>query len=98
MPGDSPVLLGIPDIKLLGILKITYKAVGDQKEDRKCDSQTIQPSNSSSCKVNTDWWIKTDNADAVDTNSNMSVYVRSRSNRAAGKRANQVLRQKCTMN
>ena len=39
MPVDNSALLGIPDIKLLDILKIKCEVVGDQQADRKFNSQ-----------------------------------------------------------
>ena len=50
--GDGPALLGMPDIKLQHILKITCKAIGHPHESRKFDSQTIEASDSPSCKTN----------------------------------------------
>ena len=38
VPEDSQVLLGMPDIELLDILKITYVVVGYQQADRKFNS------------------------------------------------------------
>ena len=84
MPGDSPVLLGKPDNKLLDI----------QQADRKFDYKTMQTSNGFSCKANTYHQIKTNNTDVVDATSNTLDYVRSSINRAADKRASQVLMQK----
>ena len=101
VPADSPALLGIPDLELLGILKVTCEVIRDQQSDRKFNSQDrkfnskiIKLSNSSSCKASTDQWIKTDNADVVDTKTSMPVYFRSGINRPADKRAGQVLMQK----
>ena len=92
------MLLGLPDIKLLDILKIICGVMGDQQADRKFDSQTIHPSNGSSCKANKAQQIMTNNVDVNDANSIMSDYFRSIINRAADKRANQVLMHKYTMN
>ena len=33
VPGDSPVVIGMPVIKLLGIMKITCEVVEDQQTD-----------------------------------------------------------------
>ena len=51
---DGPLLLGMLDMELLGILKITCDVVGGQQAGRKFDSQTMEPSSALSCKVNTD--------------------------------------------
>ena len=37
-PGDGPVLLGIPDIKVLDILKIMCELMGDPHKSRMFDS------------------------------------------------------------
>ena len=92
-----PRLLGIHDIELLGILKITCEVVEDQETDRKFYFQKIQPSNISSCKANTGQWIKTDNADVIDADSNMPDYFRSSINRTADKKPTQVLKKKSIM-
>ena len=53
MPGDGPVLLGMPDIKLLNLLKIMCEVVEGQQPDRKFDFQIIQPSNGPSSEEKT---------------------------------------------
>ena len=58
--------------------------------DRKSDSLTIQPSNSSSCKAYTGQQIMTDNAHVVDANSNMQDYFWSSISRTADNKASQV--------
>ena len=35
VPGDGPVLLGMSDSKILGILEVTCEVVGDQQAERK---------------------------------------------------------------
>ena len=52
VPGDGQTWLGMPDIELLGILKMVYEVVGGQQADGKFDSQTIQPSSGPSYKSN----------------------------------------------
>ena len=66
LPGNSPVMIDMPGIGLLGILKKTCYVVGDQQSERRFNSHTVQPSNSSGCKANTGQWIKTNNVDVVD--------------------------------
>ena len=51
-PGERPALLGIPDLTLLSILRITCNVIGKPHESRKVDSQTIEISISPSCKTN----------------------------------------------
>ena len=46
VPGDSPALLQMPGIKLLGIQQIIYEVVRVQEPGRKFDFQTILPFNS----------------------------------------------------
>ena len=87
------MLLGMCDMELLGILKIMYEVVGGQEADRKFDCQTIQSSSTSFCKTNTDRETKSDNADVIDAYSNIPDYFRSSINKAAHKKACQVLTQ-----
>ena len=49
VPGDSPALLGRPDIELPTILIITCEVIDDTDECRKIDSQTIEASIIPSC-------------------------------------------------
>ena len=79
------MLLGKPDTELLCILKLTCEVAGGQQADMTFDSQTIQLSNCSSCKANTDWKMKSDNADAGDANTNIPDYFRCIMNRAANR-------------
>ena len=37
VPGDKLALLGMPDIELLNILKVTHEVMGNPKESRKFD-------------------------------------------------------------
>ena len=66
--GDSQALLGMPDIELLGILKITCDVVEGQQTGRKFYSQTVKPSCTLSHKAKKDWEIRSDNADVINTN------------------------------
>ena len=63
-------------------------------KSRMFDSQTIKASNSINCKANKAQQIKVTNVDVNDANSNMPNYFRSSINRAADKRASQVLMNK----
>ena len=91
VPGDGLALLGISDIELLGILKIMCEVLGSQQADRKFNSKMIQLYSALSCKANTDWEINSDNVDVIDANSSMQNYCWSNMDRAADKRAGQVL-------
>ena len=81
----------MPDIKLLYILKIMYEVIDDPHERTKFDSQTVEASNGPSCRKSKALHIKTDKVDANDMNANMPDYFRSSINRAADKRAKEVL-------
>ena len=83
MPGDGPVLLRMPDIKLLNAMKITCEVIGDPYRKRKFDPQTVQASNVPNCKANKGQYIKTENTDVNDANANMQDYFMSSINRAS---------------
>ena len=68
--------------------------MGGQQTNRKFDSQAIQLSIGPSHNKNTDQKIKLNNADAFNANSNIPDYFRLSMNRAADKRASQVLTEK----
>ena len=66
LPGHSPALLDMPDIKLLDLVKILHEGVGDQQADRKFNFQIIQPCKGLSCKANKGKKIKTHDSDVND--------------------------------
>ena len=76
VPGDSPALLGMPDIELLVGLKIMCYVVEGQQVDRKFNSQTVEPSSALSCNKNTHQDSRSDNVDVIKINSNMLDYFR----------------------
>ena len=90
MLGDGPALLGIQDIELLDILKVTCEVMGVPHEGRKPNPQTMQPSKSPTLKANKAQQIKKNNADVHDANSNMPDSFRSSIQKAADKWASQV--------
>ena len=49
LPGDGPVLLGMSDIELLSILRITCDIIDEPHESRKFNLQTIEMSDSPRC-------------------------------------------------
>ena len=53
VPGDNP------DFKLLSILRITCDIRGEPHESRKFNSQTVEASNSPSCRTNRTLWNET---------------------------------------
>ena len=91
--GDGSALLGLPDIKLLDILKIICETMEDQQADKRFDFQTIQPSNNPSFDTNKAQQIRADNVNVESANTNMTDYFGSITNRAAGNKASPVLTQ-----
>ena len=51
VPGDGQALLGMPDIRLLSIIGITCCIIDESCKSRKSYSQTIEMSNSPSCRT-----------------------------------------------
>ena len=94
VPRDGTALPGMPDIELLGILKLMCEVVEDQLAGNMFDYQTIQPSSGYSYKANTGQQIKPDNVDIDNANSSMPSYFMSSINRSADKRESQILTQK----
>ena len=43
VPGGGPVILGMPDTEVLGILKITCEVTDSQQAGKKFDSQFTKP-------------------------------------------------------
>ena len=82
------------DIKLVGILKLICEEVEGQQACMKFDPQTMRPCSAPSCKANTDWQSRSDNADVISTTSNMPDYFRSNTDREADKRAGQLTTQR----
>ena len=79
------------DFKLSNILKIMCEVRGNPHKSRKFNSETIEASNSPSCRTNRAPQNKTDKTNANDTNVNIPSYFRSSINRAADRRASKVL-------
>ena len=88
VPDDGPAWLGMPDIKLLGILKIIHEVIGDPHESRKFNSQTIEASNNPSYRTNRVPQDRTDTVDVHDNNVNMPYYFKLGTNRATHKVSN----------
>ena len=61
-PGDGPILLGMPNIELLNILRITLDIIGKPHESRTFDSLKLETSDSPHCRTNKALQIKTDRA------------------------------------
>ena len=79
----------MPDLKLLNILKTTYRVKVDPHESRKLDLQTIRASNDPSCRTIMTLQNKTDKVDASDTNVNMLDYFSFITNKAGRQRSKQ---------
>ena len=47
------MILGMPDIKVLGIVRITYEVLNSQQAGRKVDFQITQPTHTIKCKTHT---------------------------------------------
>ena len=94
VPGDSPALLGMPDIELLGILKIICEVVKGPQTDRKFHSQRMTPSSTLTIKTNTGQEIRSYNEDVINTISNMPDYFRFSTDKETDKRANQLITQR----
>ena len=58
IPGNGPTLIGIPDIDLLRILRITCDLIGESHENRKFNLQTRETSDSPSCRTNDNQYTK----------------------------------------
>ena len=77
VPGDGTPLLGMPDIKLLSILRLTCDVIGELYESRRSDLHTIEMSNSPSCRTNGAPQTETDSLGMCDDILNMSDCFRS---------------------
>ena len=80
VPGDGPTLLGLPDIELLGTLKITCNVVEGQQAGRKFDSQTTKPTAVLNCEIHTGEDCRSDNMGIININPNMADCFRSSAN------------------
>ena len=93
-PVDGQALLGMSDIELLNILRITCEVISESHESRKLDSQTIEASTSPSCRTTRAPWNETDKVHTHDNNTNRPDYFRPNTNKTLDKRASQVLTNK----
>ena len=51
IPGDGPALLGMPDIELLNILRVSCEVISEAHESWMFDLKTREASNSSHCRT-----------------------------------------------
>ena len=91
VPGDSPIMLGMPDIELLNILRITCDTIGGYHESRKFNSQTVETSDSPDCRIKEAPQFITDKEDMHAGKRNMSDYFRLITDRVEDKRASELL-------
>ena len=66
VPGEGPALIGMPDIKLLNILKIICEVIDDRHESKKINFQTVEASNGPTCRINRAQQNKTGKVHADD--------------------------------
>ena len=50
MPGSGPAFLGMPDIELLGIMRVICETVGNKTANRKFETQTRHAQDYQNCK------------------------------------------------
>ena len=81
----------MPDIELLGKLRIKCDGISESHDGRKCGSQTIEVSNSLNCRANKAPQNDTETMNIHDGKINIPDYSRSSTNKAADKRACEVL-------
>ena len=75
VPVDAPVLLGMPDIELIGIIRVMCETIDNNKSDRKFDMQTRHASDSQNCKANRDPQTKPDADNASGNKTNILDYL-----------------------
>ena len=98
MPGDVSALLGIPDIKLLSILRITCDVIIQSHESRKINSQTIKhlkaqiAEQMKTCRLRQIKWVM------HDGKTNMPGYFRYSPSKAADKKQVKYLQTRFIMN
>ena len=73
--------MGIPDIEVLGIFKITCKIIDGQQTGRKFDSHIIWPAKVPKCKTHMVDDHRTDSRDANQSNVNILYSFRSSVNK-----------------
>ena len=94
VPGDGPALFGMPDIVLLGILKITCEVTDSQQTGNKFDSQIMQPIGIPKCKAHMAEDHRADSRNTNHSNVNSLDYFRSSANIWADKKASSIIMQR----
>ena len=92
--GDGPALLGMVDVEVLGILRITCEVIHNQQTGRKFDSQITWLTGVPICKADTAKDHTLDGWAANQTNVNMLDYFRSSANTEADKEARRSIMQR----
>ena len=76
----------MPDIELLGILRLICDAVKGQQTGKKFNFKTMKPSRTLSCNANPDQESRSDYLHTIDINSNMLHYFTPNTGLGADKR------------
>ena len=74
MIGDCPVLLRMPDIEILGILKITCEVVEDQQGCSQFDLLAIEPTGALNCRMYTKYDSRSGSVGIINNNSNIILF------------------------
>ena len=86
LPEDGPALLGVPNIEMLSILRITCDVIGESHEGRKLESQTVEASNRPTYRTNEAPLNETDIVGMHDGKIYTSDCFRSSINKVADKK------------
>ena len=74
VPDDSLALLGMLDIAMLSIVRITCDIIGVPHENRKVDSQKIEMANRPSCRTSKALQIQADKEDIHDGSKHARLF------------------------
>ena len=75
MPGDDLALLRMPDIELLGIIRVICEAIDERTTGKKFDSQTKHVAGSQNCKTNKDQKVKLHEGNSNKDKTNTPDYL-----------------------
>ena len=93
-PGNGPVPFGMPDIEVLGILKITCEVISSHQTGSKFEYQILWPTGLPKYKTHTVEDHRTDNRDAKKGNVNILDCFRSSANIRAEREASSIITQR----
>ena len=104
---DGPAVLGMPDIELLGVIRVICEAIDNETNDKKLDVQTRHQADSQNCSTNRDPQAKpygdnvsrdkTSKPNYLNSSTNktdISDYFHSRDNKEAEKRSETISKRK----